>query len=115
MAARSLQRPPTPWSWAVLLGIALLAPAGLPVGGREPGSLQPRRRRHRGEPLVMPSAAPLRSAPASRAPAVACVAGGTPLRVLRHWWDPRGRCWLHVEAVVASAAGGRARRGWLPG
>jgi hypothetical protein len=63
----------------------------------------------------MPAAAPLRCSPARSAPAVACVAGGTPLRVLRRWWDPQGRCWLHVEAVVASAAGGRARRGWLPG
>jgi hypothetical protein len=115
MAAPPLSRAPSPWSWAVLIGLSLLAPAGLPAGGAQLGGLQPRRRQHRQEPLVMPAAAPLRSAPAGNAPAVACVAGGTPLRVLRRWWDPRGRCWLHVEAVVASAAGGRARRGWLPG
>lgn len=100
------------WRWAALLGFALLAPVGLPAGGASGGAGEVRRRCSRREPLLSGHRACLRTAPQCQAPALADLACGTPLRLLRTWRDPRGRAWLQVEGW--DGRGGRQRRGWLP-
>jgi hypothetical protein len=99
------------WRWAALLGFALVAPAGLPAGGAERRQPEVRRRQSQEEPLLSPARLVLRCAPRHQAPAIRCTQVGEPLRVLRHWSEPGGGRWLHVE--WASPAG--VRRGWLPG
>ena len=100
------------WRWATLLGLALLAPAGLPAGGADPRLPQVRRRLSQAEPWLSEGQF-LRAAPATQAPALRPLDQGVPLRVMRCWLSPSGRLWLQVE--VSGAAAGRANRGWLPG
>ena len=95
-----------------LLGFALLAPAALPAGGGERRMPEVRRRHSAVDPLISSGCLSLRCAPERRAPVLAEVDAGVPLRVLRHWLSPQGRRWLQVEMPMAPA--GR-RRGWLAG
>jgi hypothetical protein len=96
-----------------VLGLALLAPAGLPAGGADPRLPQVRRRLSQAEPWLSDGQA-LRVSPASQAPVLEPLEQGVPLRVLRRWLSPGGRTWLHVE-TSGGVASGRATRGWLSG
>ena len=98
------------WRTLALLGFALLAPAALPAGGGDRRLPELRRRQSAQEPLLSSSGLSLRSAPQRRAPLLAQVEAGVPLRVVQQWLSPEGRRWLRVEA---SARGGRPARGWL--
>jgi len=99
------------WRLAALLGLALIAPAGLPAGGAE--RRQPElRRRQAGDPLLATGPLALRSAPRQQAPALARLDVGEPLELLRSWWSPSGRRWVQVQTV---AGPGAPRRGWLAG
>jgi hypothetical protein len=89
-----------------------MAPAALPAGGGDRRLPEVRRRESRREPLLSSSCSVLRCAPERRAPVLAQLERGVPLRVLRHWLAPEGRRWLQVE--TASGAG-EPSRGWLPG
>jgi hypothetical protein len=109
---RAPPRPLPLWRWATLLGLALLAPAGLPAGGAEPRLPALRRRISQSEPWLSEGLA-LRVSPARQAPVLQTVDRGVPLRVVRRWLSPSGRTWLQVE--VGAAPAGRVRRGWLPG
>ncbi len=108
----SLQRSLPLWRWAAVLGLALLAPAGLPAGGADPRLPQVRRRISPAEPWLSEGQG-LRVAPVSQAPVLQTVEPGVPLRVVRRWLSPGGRTWLQVE--LGGVAAGRASRGWLPG
>ena len=95
-----------PWRWAWLLGLALMAPVGLPAGGGDP-SRPGLRRRNAGEPLLASGPRRLQSSPDLQAPVLAVVESGQPLQVLDIWRDDAGRRWRRVR-------GGR-HRGWLVG
>jgi hypothetical protein len=99
------------WRWAALLGIALVAPAGLPAGGADRRLPEVRRRMSAKEPVLTATSSPLRCAPQHQAPTLLAVAADSPLRVLRSWWEPTGQRWLLVEGVGPEGA----RRGWLAG
>jgi hypothetical protein len=114
-------RPPAPrraplgWSGVqtlALLGFALAAPAALPAGGGERRLPELRRRGSEGEPLISVGGCRLRCAPQWRAPLLARVDTGVPLRVVQQWVSPQGCRWLRVEA---SGQAGRPARGWLRG
>ncbi|QPN60952.1 SH3 domain-containing protein [Synechococcus sp. CBW1002] len=92
------------WRWSVLLGFALIAPVGLPAGGAE-RSVPAVRRRQLDEPLLSSGVLTLRIAPERSAPALATVAVGEPLHVLRIWSGFGGRRWLRVRSGSAC--------GWL--
>jgi hypothetical protein len=112
MASATPLRPWPAWRWAALLGFALIAPAALPAGGGD-RRLPDVRRRERGlEPLLSQACMSLRCAPEHRAPVLAQLDSGVPLRVLRRWLSPGGSPWLRVEATTLA---GEATRGWLPG
>ena len=98
--------------WLALLGFALMAPAALPAGGAERRLPEVRRRQSALEPLLSSACLSLRCAPERRAPVLARVDAGVPLRVVRQWFSPQGRRWLRVEV---SGACGRPARGWLSG
>ncbi len=97
------------WRWAALLSFALVAPAALPAGGAERRTPEVRRRQHASEPLTAAHSCSLRCAPWQQAPAIAEVAIGEPLKVVRSWCSVNGDRWLRVELL------GSRRRGWLPG
>ena len=97
--------------WAALLGLALVAPAGLPAGGADRRSPEVRRRASAREPVLTPSSFQLRCAPQHQAPALLAIASDSPLRVLRSWWEPNGQRWLLVEGAGPEGS----RRGWLAG
>jgi hypothetical protein len=103
------------WRWAWILGFALIAPAALPAGGGERRTPELRRRQDQ-EPLLADglsaTALTLRCSPHHTAPGLSRLEPGEPLRLLRSWREPGGRCWLQVQ--VSSLATG-PRRGWLPG
>lgn len=99
------------WRWAALLGLALVAPAGLPAGGADRRSPEVRRRASAREPVLTASAFQLRCAPQHQAPALLGVGSDSPLRVLRSWWEPNGQRWLLVEGAGPEGS----RRGWLAG
>ena len=99
------------WRWAALLGLALVAPAGLPAGGADRRSPEVRRRSSAREPVLSASSFQLRCAPQRQAPALLAVASDSPLRVLRSWCEPNGQRWLLVEAAGPEGS----RRGWLAG
>ncbi len=108
-------RPPLGWaSWQALalLGFALVAPAALPAGGGDRRLPELRRRQSSAEPLLSSTCLSLRCAPEQRAPLLARVEAGAPLRVVHQWLSPQGRRWLRVEA---SDLAGRPARGWLRG
>ena len=114
-------RPPAPrraplgWSGLqtlALLGFALVAPAALPAGGGERRLPELRRRGSDIEPLISVGGCRLRCAPQWRAPLLAQVETGVPLRVVQQWFSPQGSRWLRVEA---SDLTGRPARGWLRG
>ncbi len=105
-------RPLPLWRWAALLGLALLAPAGLPAGGADPRLPQVRRRINQAEPWLSEGQA-LRASPATQAPVLQPLERGIPLRVVRRWLSPSGHTWLQVE--LSGATSGRPSRGWLPG
>jgi hypothetical protein len=94
-----------------ILGFALLLPASLPAGGADRLPLELRRRQSGRDPLVVPFAALLRSAPRHEAPPLQRLTSGQPMRVLRSWQSPSGRRWFQVS--VASAGLGNVQRGWL--
>ncbi len=100
------------WQALALLGFALWAPAALPAGGGDRRLPEVRRRQSALEPLLSTSCLSLRCAPQRRAPLLGQVEAGVPLRVVRQWFSPGGRCWLRVEA---SDLAGRPVRGWLRG
>ena len=99
------------WRWATLLGLALVAPAGLPAGGADRRSPEVRRRTCALEPVLTATTSQLRCAPQHQAPALLVVASDSPLRVLRSWWEPNGQRWLLVEGAGPEGS----RRGWLAG
>jgi hypothetical protein len=99
-------------TWAALLGIALFAPAALPVGGGERRLPEVRRRESRREPLLNPIRSVLRASPRSQAPTLRPLEAGVPLRVVRTWMEPGGRRWLRVATAGPL---GRPSRGWLLG
>ena len=95
-----------PLRWAWVLGLALMAPVGLPAGGADrdrPGL----RRRGPGEPFFALKGQPLQVSPHHQAPPLAAADASLPLELLSTWWDGRGGRWLRVRQ------GGQ--RGWLPG
>jgi hypothetical protein len=98
------------WKALALLGFALMAPAALPAGGGDRRLPELRRRQSAHEPLLSSGGLSLRSAPQRRAPLLAQVEAGVPLRVVQQWLSPEGRRWLRVEA---SGRSGRPARGWL--
>ena len=100
------------WRLALVLGMALLAPAALPAGGGDWRLPELRRREKRSEPLVSDGCLPLLSSPGCQAPALISLEVGVPLRVLRHWLAPDGRRWLQVEASTGRPG---PNRGWLAG
>jgi len=97
------------WRWAALLSFALVAPAALPAGGAERRVPEVRRREQPGEPLTASATTALRCEPSQQAPAIAEVAIGEPLRVVRSWSGCGGERWLRVELLA------NRRRGWMPG
>jgi hypothetical protein len=106
-------KPPLPlWRWLALLGFALIAPAGLPAGGADRRLPEVRRRQSALEPLLSSTCLSLRCAPERRAPVLAQLDTGVPLRVVRQWLSPQGYRWLSVEAPGRF---GRPTRGWLQG
>jgi hypothetical protein len=98
------------WKTLALLGFALMAPAALPAGGGDRRLPELRRRQSAHEPLLSSGGLSLRSAPQRRAPLLAQVEAGVPLRVVQQWLSPEGSRWLRVEANGRS---GRPARGWL--
>jgi len=102
--ASSAALPQAGWRWAALLGFALIGPVALTAGGAD-RRLPELRRRSAGEPWLSTGPHSLQAAPERRAPALAQVPPGQPLRVLRSWHSPGGQRWLQVEADT--------RRGWL--
>jgi len=112
MASATPLRPWPAWRWAALLGFALIAPAALPAGGGDRRLPEVRRRERGLEPLLSQTCMSLRCAPEHRAPVLAQLDSGVPLRVLRHWLSPGGRPWLRVEATTLA---GEVSRGWLLG
>ena len=99
------------WRLAALLGLALVAPAGLPAGGADRRSPEVRRRASAREPVLTATSTELRCAPQHQAPALMAVASDSPLRVLRSWLEPSGQRWLLVEWAGPEGS----RRGWLAG
>lgn len=99
-------------TWAAVLGFALFAPAALPAGGSDRRMPEFRRRELAHEPLLTLLNCSLLASPRSEAPPLAELHPGTPLRVMRTWFEPGGRRWLQV--AVAGPAG-RPSRGWLLG
>jgi hypothetical protein len=111
LLSTAVSRPPD-WRWAAVLGFALLAPAALPAGGADRRLPEVRRREGQREPLLAMDASTLLSAPSCRAPVLARLDHGLPLRLLRQWVAPDGQLWSQVEST---APVGRPRRGWLSG
>ena len=95
----------------VLIGFALVGPAGLPAGGAEPRIPEVRRRLRTSEPLTAPVTLALRCSPQRQAPVIAQAPAGEPLRLLRRWSGTGGQHWLQVELDSGCLA--QARRGWL--
>jgi hypothetical protein len=100
------------WQAVALVGFALVAPAALPAGGGERRLPELRRRGSEAEPLISGGGCRLHCAPQWRAPLLARVEAGVPLRVVQQWFSPEGSRWLRVEA---SGQAGRRARGWLQG
>jgi hypothetical protein len=99
-----------------LIGFALVGPAALPAGGAYARLPELRRRQRSNEPLTVPLSAALHCAPQRRAPVIARVDAGFPLRLLRRWSTASGQDWLQVELpmqLLDPAAPGRPRRGWV--
>ncbi|MEB3308310.1 MAG: SH3 domain-containing protein [Cyanobacteriota bacterium] len=95
------------WRWAALLGLALLAPVGLPAGGAERRPMELRRRENSRDPLIPEAPMQLQTAPDRQAPVLRAVKAGQPLRLLHRWLASDGRSWYRVELD--------GQRGWLAG
>ena len=102
------------WGW--LLGVALMAPAGLPAGGAQ--RRLPLLRRQEGKsPRLSGECCVLRSSPLVEAPALRRLELGTPLQMLRHWRGDDGRDWIQVQMSSGAglSIGFQPVRGWVRG
>ena len=100
------------WSW--LLGIALLAPIGLPAGGGELN--QPEfREREDFEPYFAGPKCILQEYPLSMAPSIHALNVGTPVRILHSWESPEGDNWLYIQAISKRKirSSHLRQRGWI--
>ena len=99
------------WSW--LLGIALLAPIGLPAGGGELNQAKFRAREDF-DPYFAGPKCLLQTYPLSMAPSIHAINVGTPIKILHSWTSPDGVNWLYIQSTFDREGSTNIRqRGWI--
>ncbi len=101
--------------WGFLLGVALVLPLSLPVGGMVALDRVEIRRRHSSGTMLAGSNSILRSSPINTAAVLQTLSLGTPLKVLRTWEGIDGKKWIHVQVktINIDSLYPAYRRGWL--
>ncbi len=101
--------------WSCLLGVALLAPVGLPAGGAAATGKAPIRRSSKANSLFAGTSCFLKTSPLNVAPTLRNLDVGTPLKPLRSWTTDDGQHWLYVQLTSLEFSGLNTciRRGWI--